>query len=135
MYLHLDCNQLLSRDARILIPSAGAGTIEVVPHNTLNAWIGGWMMQPTTPIDPLLYPFHANMERLWSVWRKLDYGNDYPTDPDWLDATFLFWDENAVMRRVKVRDFVDLNALGYRYEEVNDASWIFFDNSTSPGAP
>lgn len=123
-------------DARILIPAAGAGTIELWPHNTLHAYIGGWMMQPTTaPIDPLFYPFHANMERLWSVWRKLGYGNDDPTDPDWLDATFLFWDENAVMRRVKVRDFVDLNALGYTFEEVNDASWIFFDNSTSPGAP
>ncbi|BBN04281.1 protein MpPPO49 [Marchantia polymorpha subsp. ruderalis] len=123
-------------DAQILIPAVGAGTIELVPHNTLHAWIGGWMLQPiTAPIDPLLYPFHANMERLWSVWRKLGYGNDDPTDPDWLDATFLFWDENAVMRRVKVRDFLDLNALRYRYEKVNDASWIFFDNSTSPSAP
>ncbi|OAE31511.1 hypothetical protein AXG93_3890s1000 [Marchantia polymorpha subsp. ruderalis] len=116
--------------------AVGAGTIELVPHNTLHAWIGGWMLQPiTAPIDPLFYPFHANMERLWSVWRKLGYGNDDPTDPDWLNATFLFWDENSVMRRVRVRDFLDLNALGYRYEKVNDASWIFFDNSTSPRAP
>ncbi|BBN04284.1 polyphenol oxidase [Marchantia polymorpha subsp. ruderalis] len=123
-------------DTRVIIPATGAGTIERWPHNTLHVWIGGWMLQPiTAPIDPIFYPFHANMERLWSVWRKLGYGHDDPTDPDWLDATFLFWDENAVMRRVKVRDFLDLNALGYRYEEVNDASWIFFDNSTSSSAP
>ncbi|KAG6553303.1 hypothetical protein Mapa_005037 [Marchantia paleacea] len=41
-------------DARIILPSEGAGTVELRPHNTLHVWIGGWMLQPiTAPIDPI----------------------------------------------------------------------------------
>ncbi|KAF2303386.1 hypothetical protein GH714_017733 [Hevea brasiliensis] len=45
------------------------------------------------------------------------------TDPDWLDATFLFYDENANLVRVKVRDCIDHKKMRYAYQEV-DIPWL-----------
>ncbi|BFI28246.1 polyphenol oxidase [Marchantia polymorpha subsp. ruderalis] len=119
-------------DPQILDASDGAGTLEWWPHITLHNWVGGFMFQTqTAPLDPIFYIMHANVERLWKVWRSLSPANVDPADPDFLDAAFLLWDENAVLRRIRVRDVLHTEALGYTYEKVNDASWIFFDNSTS----
>ncbi|KAK9131714.1 hypothetical protein Scep_011242 [Stephania cephalantha] len=45
------------------------------------------------------------------------------TDPDWLNASFLFYDENAQLVRVKVRDCLDPSAMRYKYQEV-DFPWL-----------
>ncbi|KAG6554792.1 hypothetical protein Mapa_003812 [Marchantia paleacea] len=112
----------------------GGGSLEFLPHNSLHRWIGGSSAYtPHAPEDPVFYAFHANIERLWDVWQKLCNGRQalQPSSPDWLDAEFLFFDENAVMRSVKVRDSVNMEDFRYSYENVLDESWLFFDNSTS----
>ncbi|KAK9936324.1 hypothetical protein M0R45_013172 [Rubus argutus] len=45
------------------------------------------------------------------------------TDKDWLDTGFLFYDENAQLVRVKVRDCLDSKKLGYVYQDV-DIPWL-----------
>lgn len=40
------------------------------------------------------------------------------TDPDWLDTGFLFYNENAELVRVKIRDCLDTKSLGYVYQDV-----------------
>ncbi|EFJ32200.1 hypothetical protein SELMODRAFT_230787 [Selaginella moellendorffii] len=42
--------------------------------------------------DPLFYSHHANVDRMWDVWRSL--GNHDFTDADYLNTEFLFFDEN-----------------------------------------
>ncbi|BBN01227.1 polyphenol oxidase [Marchantia polymorpha subsp. ruderalis] len=110
----------------------GGGSLEFLPHNSVHRWIGGSTALTThAPEDPIFYVFHSNLERLWDVWQKLGNSRTDPSTPDWLDAEFLFFDENAVVRSVKVRDSLSTEDFGYSYEKVFDESWISYDNSTS----
>ncbi|MDK0882658.1 hypothetical protein P5F54_15305, partial [Clostridium perfringens] len=45
------------------------------------------------------------------------------TDSDWLNAGFLFYDENGQAVRVKVKDCLDTTKLGYVYQDV-DLPWL-----------
>ncbi|BBN06380.1 polyphenol oxidase [Marchantia polymorpha subsp. ruderalis] len=119
-------------DVQIVDPTIAAGNSEKWPHISVHMWIGGLMyLAQTSPRDPIFYHLHANVERIWDLWHKLGDGRADPSDPDWLDAEFLIWDEKKVMRRVKVRNVLDIKTLGDTFENVNDASWICFQNSTS----
>ncbi|CAM6125952.1 unnamed protein product [Calypogeia fissa] len=50
---------------------------------------------------------------------------EYYSDPDFLNANFLFYNENKDLRRVKVEDALDTKKLGYIYQEANDDAWIY----------
>ncbi|TVU14852.1 hypothetical protein EJB05_38348, partial [Eragrostis curvula] len=86
------------------MPDPGPGTIESVPHNPVHLWTGD-PRQPnnedmgnfySAARDPVFFAHHANIDRLWHVWRRgLGGGNTDFADPDWLDASFLFYDEDA----------------------------------------
>ena len=52
--------------------------------------------------DPIFFLHHANVDRMWSVWKTLGGKRRDFTDTDWLDARFLFYYENAMLIRVKV---------------------------------
>ncbi|KAH6792901.1 hypothetical protein C2S52_003378 [Perilla frutescens var. hirtella] len=109
----------------------GAGSIETVPHNLIHFWTG----DPTQPNkedmgpfysagrDPIFYAHHSNIDRMWSVWKTLGGRRHDITDPDYLNASFVFYDENARLVRVKVRDCVDHTKLGYTYEDV-EIPWL-----------
>ncbi|KAJ6850532.1 polyphenol oxidase, chloroplastic [Iris pallida] len=76
--------------------------------------------------DPVFYAHHTNIDRLWELWRRLHgYRGSRPEfdDPLWLDSHFYFYDENADLVRVRVRDAIDMDRLGYAYEEV-DLPWL-----------
>ncbi|KAL3697874.1 hypothetical protein R1sor_011950 [Riccia sorocarpa] len=105
---------------------SGGGSLEARPHNSWHRWVGGLQRIPSTATaDPIFYVAHGNAERLWDVWMGIgDNRKLQPTDPDWLDTEFLFWDENQVLRRIKIRDLLSLSDLGYSYEKVYDESWM-----------
>ncbi|KMZ66140.1 Catechol oxidase [Zostera marina] len=118
-----------------------AGSVEMVPHSAIHNWVG----DPDQPQqedmgalyssgnDPAFYCHHTNVDRLWDVWMKLDpKRNKNLTDPDWLESSFLFYNEDAVPVRVKTKDCLEASLLGYRYENV-DIPWM----ATKPtsGAP
>ncbi|KAJ8760511.1 hypothetical protein K2173_015178 [Erythroxylum novogranatense] len=112
-------------------PDPGAGTIETTPHTQLHIWTG----DPTQPNgedmgnfysagrDPLFYAHHSNVDRMWNIWKKLDKKHKDISDGDWLDSTFLFYDENKNLVRVKVRDCLDTRKLGYDFQDV-DIPWL-----------
>ncbi|PNX63321.1 polyphenol oxidase chloroplastic-like, partial [Trifolium pratense] len=80
----------------------------------------------TAARDPLFYPHHSNLDRMWVMWKNLEEGRkDYSDDLDWLESTFFFYDENANLVRVKIRDSIDTIKLGYVYEDVN-MPWLNF---------
>ncbi|KAJ1426817.1 putative domain, di-copper centre [Sesbania bispinosa] len=113
-------------------PQPGAGSLELAPHNTVHVWTGDVETPNREDMgvfysaarDPIFYPHHSNIDRMWEVWKNLGEGKrEYNDDLDWLDSQFFFYDENANLVRVKVRDCIDTKKLGYVYEDV-DLPWM-----------
>ncbi|KAJ8531630.1 hypothetical protein K7X08_034124 [Anisodus acutangulus] len=60
-------------------PIRGMGTIENIPHNVVHRWVGN----PKNTFrenmdtfysaarDPIFYAHHANIDRMWTVWKTL----------------------------------------------------------------
>ncbi|KAJ6966310.1 hypothetical protein NC652_004007 [Populus alba x Populus x berolinensis] len=85
--------------------------------------------------DPIFFAHHGNIDRLWEVWKKLPGGKrENFTDPDWLDAAFLFYDENANLVRVKIRDCLDTRKLRYGFQDVA-SPWINARPKRKPNKP
>ncbi|MFX6532753.1 tyrosinase family protein [Acinetobacter baumannii] len=110
----------------------GVGSIELVPHGMIHLWTGsentpyGENMGAfySTARDPIFFAHHSNVDRMWSIWKTLGGPRRTDlTDPDFLDASFVFYDENAEMVRVKVRDCLDEKKLGYVYQDV-EIPWL-----------
>ncbi|RXH86127.1 hypothetical protein DVH24_017180 [Malus domestica] len=84
------------------------------PYNNIHIWCG----DPNhtnqedmdnfyyTGRDPLFYANHCNVDRMWNIWKTLGRKRNDPTDTDWFDAEFLFYDENAELVSCKVRDSI-----------------------------
>ncbi|XP_047309494.1 polyphenol oxidase, chloroplastic-like [Impatiens glandulifera] len=112
-------------------PDPGPGSLENMPHGPVHIWVGD-STQPnfedmgnfySAGRDPIFYAHHSNIDRLWSIWKTLGGRRQDFTDPDWLNSSFLFYDENAQMVRVKVKDSLDSTKLGYNYQNV-DTPWM-----------
>ena len=113
-------------------PNPGPGTVENIPHTPIHIWCGdnrrnNWEDMGhfySAGRDPLFYSHHANVDRMWNLWKKIPGGNRTDiTDSAYLNSTFLFYDENAQLVRVKVKDSLDSRKLGYVYEDV-DLPWL-----------
>ncbi|KAG6392222.1 hypothetical protein SASPL_146435 [Salvia splendens] len=112
-------------------PNPGGGSIEGIPHVPVHVWTGDRTRPNTENMgnfysaarDPIFYVHHSNIDRMWSVWKTLGGRRADISDPDYLDASFLFYDEDARMVRVKVRDCLDPRKLGYEYQGV-DIPWL-----------
>lgn len=107
------------------------GTIELAPHNALHTWVGSSLNPGREDMgkfysaarDPIFYAHHANIDRLWEVWRDIHAHQLDIKDPDWLDSFFFFYDENLRLVRIKVREVLDITKLGYSYEQI-DRPWM-----------
>ncbi|KAH6775482.1 hypothetical protein C2S52_013043 [Perilla frutescens var. hirtella] len=112
----------------------GPGASERGSHTAAHVWVG----DPRQPSgedlgnfysagrDPLFYCHHANVDRMWTLWQYLPsnkVANKKITDDDFLNASFLFYDENAQLVRVTVRDCVDNRRMGYDLERI-DLPWL-----------
>lgn len=114
------------------------GTIENQPHNSIHIWTGD-SNQPlgedmgrffSAGLDPIFYSHHSNVDRMWTIWKTLPVRRrgmtrEDPVDPDWLDSSFLFYDENEKLVRVKVRDCLDTEKMGYKYQK-QALPWLNF---------
>ncbi|TVU14777.1 hypothetical protein EJB05_38270, partial [Eragrostis curvula] len=126
-------------------PDPGPGNLENVPHGTIHLWTGD-PRQPngedmsnfySAARDPVFFAHHANVDRMWHVWNGLrggSGGNANFTDPDFLDAAFLFYDEEARLVRARVRDCLDTTALRYTYQDV-DLPWLNAKPAREAGSP
>ena len=107
------------------------GSLENIPHGPVHVWCGD-RTQPnienmgnfySAGRDPIFYSHHANVDRMWNIWKSLGGKRKDFTDPDFLNAGFLFYDENAQLVRVKVRDALDSDKLRFGYQQV-DIPWL-----------
>nr|Q6UIL3.1 RecName: Full=(+)-larreatricin hydroxylase, chloroplastic; AltName: Full=Polyphenol oxidase; Flags: Precursor [Larrea tridentata]AAQ67412.1 (+)-larreatricin hydroxylase [Larrea tridentata] len=109
---------------------SGDGSLEGTPHGNIHLWSGDPRQSNFENMgnfysagrDPLFYAHHANVDRMWYIWKNSLGRKDYKKK-DWLNAGFLLFDENAQPVRVYVRDALDERKLGYAYQEV-DIPWI-----------
>ncbi|KAL6992611.1 catechol oxidase [Sarracenia purpurea var. burkii] len=112
-------------------PDPGAGSLENIPHGPIHIWCGD-RTQPnienmgnfySAGRDPIFYGHHSNVDRMWTIWKTLGGKRQDFTDPDWLNTEFVFYDENAQLVRVKVKDCLDNKKLGYVYQDV-EIPWL-----------
>ena len=57
-------------------------SVEGMPHNTLHNLIGGAMADMQSPIDPIFWLHHANVDRLWVAWVAAGAGRKMPVKSD-----------------------------------------------------
>uniref|UniRef100_A0A803QFV7 Tyrosinase copper-binding domain-containing protein n=1 Tax=Cannabis sativa TaxID=3483 RepID=A0A803QFV7_CANSA len=121
------------------LPENSPGSIENIPHGPVHLWSGDETQTNFENMgnfysagrDPLFYCHHANVDRMWSIWKTLSGKRRKDiSDPDWLNTTFLFYDENAQLVRVSVKDSLDTKKLGYVYQDV-ELPWL----KTKPKPP
>jgi tyrosinase len=74
----------------------GFGVLEGQPHNRVHNCVGGiftdehgnqtdsggFMQNLLSPVDPLFFLHHANIDRLWDVWTRKQEARKYPILPD-----------------------------------------------------
>ncbi|XP_026418439.1 polyphenol oxidase, chloroplastic-like [Papaver somniferum] len=119
-------------------PNPGAGTIELAPHNAIHLWTGD-RTQPnredmgnfySAARDPLFFAHHSNVDRMWTVWKSLGGKRKDYTDPDFLNAAFLFYDEKKQLVRVRVKDCLEPENLRFKYQDV-EIPWLQTKPKTS----
>lgn len=116
-------------------PNVG-GTLENGPHNAIHGWTGDPRQTYLEDMgnfysagkDPIFFAHHSNVDRLWTIWNTIGGRRKDHTDPDFLDAEFIFYDENADLVTVNVRDALDSSKLGIFYEPVRaDTLWLNYN--------
>ena len=113
------------------------GALESQPHDMIHVLVGGGdpnnpqlpglMSDPDTAgLDPIFYLHHANIDRLWQVWRQ-----NPPIDP--AEANWLKGPGNTAGRIFSMpmpdgtawdyipSDMTDLAKLGYTYDDLSPA--------------
>ena len=96
--------------------------IELTPHGTVHCGLtaggcpNGYMGAPATAaLDPIFYVHHANIDRLYECWLRVDQANRLPTSSTVLNASFSFIGGSGSVQTRRVRDMLTTSQLGYRY--------------------
>jgi tyrosinase len=115
------------------------GGIETQPHDYVHGLVGGsnpqnqrlpgLMSDPdTAALDPIFWLHHANIDRLWEVWRENPPSDVNPTDPKWINGPASVGERAFSMPmpdnsswRYTPGDMVDLDKLGYTYDDFSPA--------------
>jgi tyrosinase len=79
--------------------STGAGELERTPHNFIHRWVGGAkssnMVQFFSPLDPIFWMHHCNIDRLYSNWLARPK-HVPPADTTWQKTSFNdFFDQDG----------------------------------------
>jgi tyrosinase len=127
----------------------GFGALEGIPHNRLHTAIGGSQAQAggsvrigfmgdvsTAARDPIFWVHHANIDRLWASWSRLKPERKNPTDPEWLQYPFTFFDldKDGKPQPVTVtpQDLLTTEQLGYVYDRLEQVNEIVAKGPPAP---
>jgi len=112
------------------------GDLESQPHDIVHVLIGGsddntglpgLMSDPDTAgLDPIFYLHHANIDRLWEVWRENPTTNKDPNETNWLNGppavgerAFMMPMPGGVQFTYTPDQMSNLAALNYGYDDVS----------------
>jgi tyrosinase len=112
------------------IQLVGFGVLEGSPHNRVHNCVGGqyngtegFMLNYLSPVDPIFFLHHANIDRLWDVWTRKQMALDLPTLPEgedltrWSGENFLFFvDEKGNPVKATAGDYAKIGDFKYGYQ-------------------
>jgi tyrosinase len=88
-------------------------TLEDAPHNPVHNLIGNIMATMQSPIDPIFWLHHANIDRLWVAWVSAGNGRRMPS------LTSSYWSGSHIytstLSIAKTSTYDTRTVLGYRY--------------------
>ncbi|HWA90831.1 MAG TPA: tyrosinase family protein [Rhizomicrobium sp.] len=111
-----------------------SGVLESQPHNLTHNNIGGYQHVPNSevgfmadnlsPVDPIFFLHHSNMDRLWDVWTRKQQSCKLPYLPegdDWkayAAEQFMFYvnDQNQPVTQTDAGSYVDMKQFDYTYQ-------------------
>ena len=116
-------------------PPGSFSTLEGLPHNNVHNYIGGVgpvdpgpygnMTNFLSPVDPIFFLHHSNMDRLWDVWTRKQKALGLPYLPAGADLQtfsaepFLFYVDGQghyVGPNSKAGDYLSTDVFDYDYE-------------------
>jgi tyrosinase len=123
--------------SHVTMPGSGTkfSVLEGQPHNLVHNYIGGvgpWNPGPygnmtnfLSPVDPIFFLHHANMDRLWDVWTKKQQRLGLPILPQGKDLEtlssdpFLFYvrSDGTFVLDGKAGDYFSTDRFEYTYEQ------------------
>jgi len=115
-------------------PNTQFSTIEGLPHNKVHNCIGGvgplgpgpygYMTNFLSPVDPIFFLHHANIDRLWVSWTTKQQQQGYPILPSGSelaqlsDEQFLFYvrGDGQFVGPSRAADYLSTDRFHYQYE-------------------
>lgn len=105
------------------------GLLESQPHDNIHVVVGGDLTQVgcnegrmTDPncaaFDPIFYLHHANIDRLWAKWLAQGEGRANPTQDQWTEESFSFFDPDGAQRSKTCGEVGELADLDYVYDDM-----------------
>lgn len=83
--------------------------LETGAHNKVHNAIGGNMAGSSSPSDPIFFLHHANIDRIWSEWQKMNPNSNPPNKNDTLMP-------GPPIQGVKISSILDISKMGYSYQ-------------------
>lgn len=104
------------------------GILESQPHDNVHGAMGGpgqmaFMVSFMSPIDPIFFLHHANLDRLWDVWTRRQAALGKPTLPTganltkWSNERFLFFtnEKGQAATKTMAGDYATMASFDYDY--------------------
>jgi tyrosinase len=88
-------------------------SFESAPHNQLHNLVGNVMATMSSPVDPIFWLHHANVDRLWVAWVNAGGGRKMPaiTKPYWSGKHVY----NSAVTLARTQTYNTRSTLGYQY--------------------
>lgn len=130
---------------------AVGGALENSPHNMTHVYVGGDMGSFMSPLDPVFYVHHANVDRLWAEWTLENPTKTLPTNQNernfWLyfnllglfyqtspDDLFKTFGTYTVAFEKPLQQILTTDQLHYRYD-TTDSKIPAPSTRSGPAAP
>ncbi len=122
--------------------AAGYGIMEGQPHNNVHNCVAGLMVDMLSPIDPLFFLHHGNIDRLWDAWTRKQQKLNLPYLPTgadlqaWKSEPFLFFhdEKGKPVQQNTAGDYAAIGSFNYSYEKGSGES-VVAKAVAQPNAP
>jgi tyrosinase len=102
----------------------GEGILESQPHDNVHGAVGGFMGAYLSPVDPLFFLHHANLDRIWDTWTRKQLAAGLPVQPigadkqPWEVEPFLFFvdSQGQAVSKMQAGDYASIGDFDYDYE-------------------
>jgi tyrosinase len=92
---------------------ATAGALEFTPHNGVHSTVLGDMANFLSPLDPIFWLHHCNVDRIWASWSKLN-SNVAPSANLWKNHALIRFYDPGTKQQVSPAAADTLDATKYR---------------------